>query len=48
MEGEGRAVRFMRFADVGEANARKAELSKIVVAWCDLMSGPKSAPRSKR
>jgi len=48
MEGEGRAVRFMRFADVGEANARKAELSKIVVAWCDLMSGPKSAPRSTR
>jgi hypothetical protein len=47
VEGEGRAVRFMRFADVGEANARKAELSKIVVA-CDLMSGPRSAPRSKR
>ena len=38
MEGEGRAVRFMRFGDVAEVNARKAELSKIVVAWCDLMS----------
>ena len=43
MEGEGRQVRFMRFADVAEVNARKAELSKIVVAWCDLMSAPKGA-----
>jgi hypothetical protein len=43
MEGEGRAVRFMRFADVAEVNARKSELSKIVVAWCDLMSAPKAA-----
>ena len=42
MEGEGRAVRFMRFADVVEVNARKIELGKIVVAWCDLMSTPKS------
>jgi Domain of unknown function (DU1801) len=41
MQGEGRAVRFMRFADVAEVNARKAELSEIVVAWCDLMSAPK-------
>src|ERR1700745_3453044 len=42
MEGEGRAVRFMRFDDVAAVNARKAELSKIVVAWCDLMSEPKA------
>ena len=41
MEGEGRAVRFMRFADLAEVNARKAELGKIVFAWCDLMSTPK-------
>jgi Domain of unknown function (DU1801) len=45
MEGEGRAVRFMRFADVAEVNARKTELSKIVVAWCDLMSAPKTKKR---
>ena len=38
MEGEGRQVHFMRFAGVAEVNARKSELSKIVVAWCDLMS----------
>ena len=42
MDGEGRQVRFMRFADVAEVNARKAELSKVVVAWCDLMSAPKA------
>lgn len=41
MEGEGRQVRFMRFADVAEVNARKSELSKIVVAWCDLMLATK-------
>ena len=41
MEGEGRQVRFMRFADVAEVNARKSELSKIVVAWCDLMTATK-------
>ena len=53
MEGEGRAVRFMRFADAAEVSARKVELSKIVVAWCDLMSAPKGkrarpAPPSRR
>ncbi len=46
MEGAGRAVRFMRFADVAEVNARAAELSKIVVAWCDLMSAPKAKKKS--
>ena len=45
MEGTGRQVRFMRFADVAEVNQRAAELSKIVVAWCDLMS---SAPKAKK
>jgi len=49
MEGEGRAVRFMRFSDLAEVTARKAELSKIVVAWCDLMAAPKGgASRKKR
>ena len=42
MEGEGRQVRFMRFADVKEVDARAKELGRIVVAWCDLMSSPKS------
>lgn len=48
MEGEGRAVRFMRFANAADVNVRKAELSSIVVAWCDLMSTPKSARTPKR
>ncbi|SRR6266581_6994511 len=46
MEGAGRAVRFMRFADVAEVNARAAELSKIVVVWCDVMSAPKAKKKS--
>jgi len=45
MEGEGRAVRFMRFATVADVNARKAELSKIVVAWCELTTTRPSAKR---
>lgn len=47
MEGEGRQVRFMRFADAKEVDARAAELGKIVVAWCDLMAEP-SRERSRR
>jgi Domain of unknown function (DU1801) len=48
MEGEGRQVRFMRFADLKEANARAAELGRIVVAWCDLMSVSRGgAPRTR-
>lgn len=42
LEGEGRQVRFMRFADVAEVNARKVEPGRVVVAWCDLMSAPKA------
>ncbi len=34
MEGEGRAVRFMRFADVAEVEAQAEELAEIVRAWC--------------
>jgi len=45
MEGEGRQVRFMRFADVKEADARANELTRIVVAWCDLMSAPTSTKK---
>jgi hypothetical protein len=48
MEGEGRQVRFMRFADVKEVDARANELGKIVVAWCDLMSTPGGGRSRKR
>ena len=43
LEGNGPTARFMRFADVAGVNARAAELSKIAVAWCDLM-----APAAKK
>ena len=36
VEGTGPSARFMRFADLAEAQARAAELSKIVAAWCSL------------
>ena len=48
MEGEGRAVRFMRFATVKEVDARASELGRIVVAWCDLMAAPKRGPSRKK
>src|SRR6202022_4509103 len=34
LEGSGPSARSMRFANPAEAQARAAELSKIVVAWC--------------
>ena len=34
MEGTGRQVRFMRFTDAGEVDARAEELSGVVRAWC--------------
>jgi hypothetical protein len=46
MEGEGRQVRFMRLGDVKEVDARTAELGKIVVAWCNLMSAPKARTKA--
>jgi hypothetical protein len=41
LEGSGPSARFMRFADPAEAQARAAELTKIVVTWFSL-------PPSKR
>ena len=35
IEGTGRAVRFMRFADVAEVDALAAELTAAVRAWCE-------------
>ena len=34
MEGTGRQVRFMRFSDVAEVDARADELAAVVRAWC--------------
>ena len=43
LEGAGPSARFMRFADLADVDAKTAELSKIAVAWCDMM-----APRKVR
>jgi hypothetical protein len=48
MEGEGRAVRFMRFAGVRDVDARAGELGRIVVAWCDLMAAPPTKREASR
>jgi hypothetical protein len=38
IEGTGRAVRYMRFADVAEVDAVAAELTAVVSAWCAAMA----------
>jgi hypothetical protein len=51
LEGSGPSARFMRFADIGEVDAKTSELSKLAVAWCDMMAPRKvftSKPGEKR
>jgi hypothetical protein len=38
IEGTGRAVRFMRFADAAEVDALAEELTAVVRAWCEAMA----------
>jgi len=38
LEGSGPSARHMRFADLGDVDAKTAELSKLVVTWCDMMA----------
>ena len=40
IEGTGRAVRFMRFADAAEVDALASELTAVVGAWCAAMAPP--------
>lgn len=35
LEGDGRLVRVMRFADVNEVQATQDELQSVIRAWCD-------------
>jgi hypothetical protein len=46
LEGSHPSARFMRFADPAEAQARSAELSKIVVAWCSLTSAERGSAKT--
>ena len=41
LEGAGPNARFMRFADLKEANARAAELRDLAQRWCSLMMSKK-------
>jgi hypothetical protein len=38
LEGTHPSARFMRFADLADAEARAAELSKVARAWCALVA----------
>jgi hypothetical protein len=48
LEGAGPSARFMRFADLAEVDAKTGELSKMVIAWCDMMSPRKVRPTKSR
>ena len=39
LEGDGKLVRTMRFADLDELEAGRAELEAVVRAWCDWKAG---------
>lgn len=45
LEGAGPSARFMRFADMREVDELTPELSKVVIAWCDMM---KPHPKSNK
>jgi hypothetical protein len=39
LEGDGKLVRTMRFADVEEVERRRKDLERAVRAWCDWKAG---------
>ena len=39
LEGDGKLVRTMRFADVAEVEKRRKDLERVVRAWCDWKAG---------
>jgi Domain of unknown function (DU1801) len=47
LEGTGPSARFMRFADAAEVEAKTQELSKLAVAWCEMVA-PRKRPAKKR
>jgi hypothetical protein len=44
LEGDGRLVRTMRFADLEQLEAGSADLEAVIRAWCDWRAGA-SGPR---
>ena len=37
---EGKSVKYVRFADMADVDARRSELAAITRAWCDLNTSP--------
>jgi hypothetical protein len=40
LEGDGKLVRTMRFADLDQLEAGRTELEAVIRAWCDWKAGP--------
>ena len=40
LEGDGKLVRTMRFADLGEVEAGRADLKAVIRAWCEWKAEP--------
>jgi hypothetical protein len=41
LEGDGKLVRTMRFADVDEVEAGRTDLEAVIRAWCEWKTGPR-------
>jgi hypothetical protein len=39
LEGDGKLVRTMRFTDLDQLEAGRAELESVIRAWCDFRAG---------
>jgi hypothetical protein len=39
LEGDGKLVRTMRFADLDDLDAGRGELEAVIRAWCDWKAG---------
>jgi hypothetical protein len=40
LEGDGRLVRTVRFVDLDQLEARRADLEAVIRAWCDWRASP--------
>jgi hypothetical protein len=40
LEGDGRLVRTLRFADLDQLEAGRADLEAVIRAWCDWRASP--------
>jgi hypothetical protein len=47
-EGGGETGRMMKFTDVADADAAKADLVRVVKAWCDWRDGAKKPAATKK